>query len=117
DADPTRRGPVSRGKSAVLRSMILAMANQNKFDEANKMIDKLLQASPDNWLVLELRGRVQLKAGREADAAKTFEEVISLINKEKEIKDDDKAELTEDSHYLLSSLYVELNQIDKAIEH
>src|SRR5207253_2194963 len=94
DTDPMRRGPVSLLKSVVLRVMILAMAEQGKFDEANKIVDKLLQASPENWMVLELRGDVQLKAGREAEAAKAYEEVINLVNKEKELKDEDKAKLT-----------------------
>jgi tetratricopeptide (TPR) repeat protein len=116
DPDPTRRGPVSLLKSPILRHMILGMAKQGKLDEANKLVDKLLEANPENWLMLELRGQIQREAGRDAEAAKTYEDILGRINKQKELKDDDKAKLIRDYRYLLSGIYVDLNQIDKAAD-
>jgi tetratricopeptide (TPR) repeat protein len=117
DADPMRRGPVTRMKSAVQRQMILAIAKQGKHDEAHKMLDRLQKAQPENWLLLPVRAEVFREGGREADAAKTYEELLERISKEKALEEEERALLTERYRYLLSGLYVDLSQIDKAADH
>jgi len=64
-----------------------------------------------------LRGQVQREAGRDGDAAKTYEDILTRIDKQKELKDEDKSALTDHYRYVLSSIYVDLNQVDKATEH
>lgn len=108
---------VDKLKFAVFRRIIQVQAKQNKFDDAHKLVDGLLKGAPDNWVALELKGWVQKEAGEYADAAKTYEEVLEQINKDKRLKDEEKAELSEDVHYLLSNVYLELKNIDKVGEH
>src|SRR5262249_34441548 len=59
---------VDRLKVYVLRRLIQAYSRQNKFDEANKILDALIKAQPDNWLTLELKGWVQREAGQYEDS-------------------------------------------------
>jgi tetratricopeptide (TPR) repeat protein len=54
---------VDKLKFAVFRRIIQVQAKQNKFEEANKLVDGLLKGAPDNWVALELKGSVQREAG------------------------------------------------------
>jgi tetratricopeptide (TPR) repeat protein len=100
----------------VLRRMIQAMAKQEKFDDASKLVENLLKAQPDNWLTLELKGWVEREAGKYDDAAKTYEEVLDHISKDKELKDEERKEFTNEIRYNLSNVYLEANKIDKVTE-
>src|SRR5262249_35704032 len=83
---------------------------------ANKLVDGLLKNAPDNWVALELKGWVQKEAGEYAESAKTYEDVLDKINKDKKLKDDEKEELAGDIRYILSNVYLELKDIDKVTE-
>jgi len=107
---------VQKLQLVVLRRIIMAQAKQNKFDDANKLVDGLLKAAPDNWVVLELKGQVQREAGEFTEAAKTYEDVLDKINNDKRLKDEEKTELASDIRYLLSNVYLELKNIDKVSE-
>lgn len=106
--------PVQRLKSLVLRRMITSLAGAGQTDKAMKLVDRLLDAQPDEWRLFDLRADVQYEAGQYAEAAKTYEDLLKRTAKDKELTDDEKAELRQRYRYLLSSLYVDLNDIDKA---
>jgi tetratricopeptide (TPR) repeat protein len=65
---------------------------------------------------VQLKGWVQREAGKESDAAKTYERAIDLINKDKSLEPDEKEFYVLQDRYLLSGLYVDVNQIDKAAQ-
>src|SRR5262249_31088622 len=54
------------------------------------------------------------EAGRSAEAAKAYEDVLERIQKDKNLDAADRAEYAERYQYILSNVYVDLNQIDKA---
>jgi tetratricopeptide (TPR) repeat protein len=105
-----------RLKPRVLRELITALAKKGDTKEALNILDRLITAQPDNWLTLEMKGEVLREAGRTAEALKVYEQVIALIEKDKRLKKEDKEEYANGMRYLLSGLYVDLNQIDKAAE-
>jgi tetratricopeptide (TPR) repeat protein len=107
---------IKRLKPLVLRRQIQAMARQDKVDEATKLVDNLIKANPGNWLTLELRGWVQREAGDYAAAAKTYEEVLEAVEKDKELKTDEKSDVLTEYRYVLSGIYVDANEIDKAAD-
>jgi pentatricopeptide repeat protein len=107
---------VDRLKVYVLRRLIQAYSRQNKFDEANKILDALIKAQPDNWLTLELRGWVQREAGQYEESAKTYEDVLDRITKDKELTKDERNEFAAEIRYTLSNVYLDLNKIDKVTE-
>jgi len=108
---------VLRYKVVMLRRMVQALAKQDKFDEAHKLVDRLVTAQPDNWLSLELKGWVQREAGKYDDAVKTYEDVLERINKDDGLEEKEKKEFGSDVRYSLSNIYLELNKIDKVGEH
>jgi tetratricopeptide (TPR) repeat protein len=108
---------IDRLKVIVLRKLIQTYAKQNKFAEANKLIDALVKAQPDNWLTLDLKAWVQREAGQYAESAKTYEDVLDRINKDKELTKEERQEFSGDIRYHLSNVYLELNKLDKVTEH
>lgn len=113
DEDPR----VQELKSAVLRRMIQAIAKQGKAEQALKLADNYIKARKGDWFALELKAWVQREIGKVAEAAKTYEEVLELINNDKRLSADDKLDFSDSARYILSGVYVDLNKIDKAAEH
>jgi pentatricopeptide repeat protein len=107
---------VDRFKPAILRRMILAMAKQGQVDKAVELIDRMIKAQPDNWLNLELKGRVYREASVFDQAAKSYEEVIDKIKNDKRLTKEEQQDFIADLRYSLSGVYVDLKQIDKASE-
>jgi tetratricopeptide (TPR) repeat protein len=108
---------VRRLKPIILRQMIQALAKQGKTEDAGKLIDDLLKVQPDNWLTLELRAWVQREGGQFDEAAKTYEEVLDRIMKDKELEKEEQAGFASEIRYLLSGVYVDAKKVDKAAEH
>jgi tetratricopeptide (TPR) repeat protein len=107
---------IDRLKVLVLRRLIQAFARQNKFDDANKILNALIKAQPDNWLTLELKGWVQREAGQYDDSAKTYEDVLERINKDKDLTKEERKEFAAEIRYTLSNVYLELKKLDKVTE-
>lgn len=104
-------------KNAVLRRMIQAIAKQGKADQAIKLADNYVEQRKDNWLAYELKGWVLRELGKYDESAKTYEEVLDKISKDKNLDKEEKAEFTESCRYILSGIYVDMKQIDKASDH
>jgi tetratricopeptide (TPR) repeat protein len=103
-------------KSLVMRRLIQALARQEKIEEATKLVDNLIKRRPGDWMTLELKGWVQREAGDFAAAAKTFEDVLERVRKSKDLTEEEKTDYTERFRYMLSGIYVDAEQIDKATE-
>jgi len=107
---------VNRFKSAAMEEMILAIARQGDTERAINLIDRILKDSPTSWLVLDLKARVYRIGEKYQQAAKLYEDALERIKKDTDLKQDSKDSLSEEIRYILSGLYVELNQTDKAGE-
>lgn len=104
-----------RLRPGVHRLLIQAMAKQGKFDQALKLVDNLIKAT-DHWQERALRGWVLREAGQYADAAKVYEEVINRVQKDTDIDAEDRDQAEDRYRYILSNVYVDMRQIDKAAE-
>jgi tetratricopeptide (TPR) repeat protein len=102
--------------SRVLKVQIMAVARQGNADRAIEMIDDLLKDQADGWLALDLKGLAYRLAGKNKEALKVYEEEISRIKDDNDLKKKDQQELLDDVHYSLSGVYIELGQVDKAAE-
>lgn len=107
--------PAAPLKSAVNRYLIQAVAKQGKYDQALKLVDNLVRAR-DDWQDRQLKGWVLREAGKFTEAAKTYEDIIERIGKDKNLEQEEKEQFRERFRYLLSNVYVDLNQIDRAAE-
>jgi tetratricopeptide (TPR) repeat protein len=107
---------IRRLKSLVLRRQVVVMAKEGKYDEATKLVDDIIKTNPSNWLQMELKAMVQREAGKFADAAKTYETILDLVEKDKELDDKERKEFASDYKYRLSGVYVDMDQVEKAAE-
>jgi len=107
--------PVRKLKNSVLVAMIQLLAQRGDTDKAYKLVDRLLADQPDNWYVLDLKGRVQRQAGQYQEAAKTYEDVLEKVKKDK-LEQEDKDKILREYRHVLSGIYVDLDQVDKAAE-
>lgn len=113
---PSDEDTIDRAKVSVLERLIETYAKEGKFDDAYKLVDALLKAGPDNWMVLELKADVQREQEKYADAAKTYEDVLERIGKDKELKKEERDAFAADVRYHLSNVYLEQNKLDKVTE-
>jgi tetratricopeptide (TPR) repeat protein len=107
---------INEAKPLVMERLIQATAKQGQHDEALKMADQLIEADDNGWYFTNLKAWVQRDAGQNEAAAETYLLVIDRIGKNKRMKKEDKERFTRGTRYILSSVYVDLKQIDKAAE-
>lgn len=105
-----------RLKGRVERLMIVALARANHSDEALKIIERRLKRNANNWGYLDIKAQVLREAGQLEQAAKVYEGIMESVAKANELSDEQKEELIDECRYALSSVYVDLKQIDKAAE-
>jgi predicted Zn-dependent protease len=107
---------VQRQKIFAMEQLIRANARSGKTDEAMRLTDNLIKASKDQgWLFLELRAFVLTEAEKYDEAAKTYLEYIEKLDDAK-ITARERDRQVDRTRYMLSSVYVDLKQIDKAAE-
>lgn len=105
---------VEQAKPFVLEKLVQSKAKQGDTDEALRMAEGLVQLDRGGWYFLQLKGWVQREAGKLKDAISTYEEVIEKIDESKGMKADMKTRLKKNVRYLLTGIYVDNKDIDKA---
>jgi tetratricopeptide (TPR) repeat protein len=99
-------GPdLNRGKIIALLRQVEVLALQDKTDEAFKVLDPFLKTAGDQPLILQTHGWLLHRAEKFDEAAKAYEKLITVVDDEKE---------KDQARYVLSNLYAELGDIDKA---
>jgi len=130
DETPKYNATLKRAQQLMRRELVQVLARQGKVDEAHKVVDNMLKQDPDDVDALELRAGVQREAGQYAEAAKTYDEmvrklkeIIDEVNKKPGLKKEAKEAFTKrfnadvrDYRYIQSSLYIDANLVDKAVE-
>jgi predicted Zn-dependent protease len=93
---------------ALLRG-IQATAMLGKVDEAMKQLQPYLKKFPDDPDIMRLHGWLLIQAGKNDEATRAYEQLLT------------KAGTTEDAkeryRYLLSGLYTETGEVEKAMQH
>jgi tetratricopeptide (TPR) repeat protein len=109
-------GDLELMKPLVMRNLVTSIAKQGDTDRALKITEELIKADPKNFLHLALKGRVYREAEKFEDAVKVYLDVIKMVEKDEHLKEAVKKDFIDDYRYLLSGVYVDLNQIDKATD-
>jgi tetratricopeptide (TPR) repeat protein len=109
---------VDRLKPAVIERMVHALIREDKADQAMKVVDALVEQEKahDGWWFLQLKAWVQHETDHLEDAAKTYETVLERILKNDDLEEAEKTQLAQNARYLLSVVYTDLSQTDKAAE-
>lgn len=109
---------VNRLKLAVMERLIQSLTRLHQIDEALKLVDVMVEAEDEDggWGFLQLKGWVLHEGERLDEAAQTYESVLERIHDDETLGKDEKHELAHRVRYLLSDIYAELNQVDRAAE-
>ncbi|MFO0926320.1 MAG: tetratricopeptide repeat protein [Gemmataceae bacterium] len=107
---------LERLKPLVMRRMILAIAKQGSLDRALKMVDDLIKSDARNWLHRALKAQVLREAEKYDEAAKLYLDVIDRVKRDTRLDKDQQNDYTDEYRYLLSGIYIDMNQVDKAAE-
>src|ERR671935_2409985 len=112
--DGSDEGPIEELKPRVIRRLVMTIAKQGSTEKALGMLDRLTKADPKNWLMLALRAEVLREADKLEDAVKVYQKVIDMVSKDDRLEKQDREDYAGDYRYLLSGLYIDLGQVDKA---
>ncbi|HEY7327505.1 MAG TPA: tetratricopeptide repeat protein [Gemmataceae bacterium] len=102
--------------STMLETQINAVALQGDADRAVKLIDDVLRDQSDGWLGLDLKARAFRFAGKNEDAIKAYEDEIQRLKEDNDLKKKEKEDQIDSVNYAESGVYIELDQVDKAVE-
>jgi tetratricopeptide (TPR) repeat protein len=102
-------------KMVINQKRIPILAQQGKTGQALKLVNTLVKARPD-WRNLALKAEVLHQDGQNAEAAKTYQEVMDKVRTDTGLKPKEKERQIEACRYVLSGVYVDLNDIGKSAE-
>ena len=108
--------PINQYKPLILEKMVRALARKGKVDEALKLAEDLSDKDKGGWYFLRLKGEVLREAERYADASDAYLETIERLKKNTRLPAEDRDRFLKQMRYVLSGIYVDLKQIDKASE-
>jgi tetratricopeptide (TPR) repeat protein len=102
--------------------VIVAMIKQGRIEEAAKFADSLVRRAKGKSKAVanravEIQAMVQRESGNYEQAAKSYETLLEGIKKEKGIKKEELKKKTHGYRYILSGVYMDLDNVDKAAEH
>jgi tetratricopeptide (TPR) repeat protein len=103
-------------RGGVHRLLIQAQSKQGKHEQALKLVENLIKER-DHWRERELKGWVLNEAGKLSEAAAAYEDVVQRIKDDKRLEVPEREFYSFRNRYILSHIYVDLKQIDKATEH
>jgi hypothetical protein len=113
----TKQQATTNAKSAVLRLEVRALVLAGKVKEADKVIDKL-GSSPDSsdyLFNLELKALVEREKGNDEAAARIYQDLLAYVKKTDKLGEEEREAYEHDVRYLLSSVYIDLDQVNKAV--
>ena len=108
--------PINQYKPFILEKLILATAHKGKVDEALEQTEKLVEKDKGGWYFVRLKAEVLRIGERYADAADAYLETIERLKKSTKLEEKVRDQFVKQIRYVLSGVYVDLKQIDKASE-
>jgi tetratricopeptide (TPR) repeat protein len=106
----------AEAKLFVLEQMIQFKAKQGKIEEATRLTENLIKLDEGGWYFVRLKAWVLHEAGKYKESVDAYLDTIKLLGENKRMKADEKERWEERTRYILSSVFVDMNEIDKAAE-
>ncbi|HJZ54611.1 MAG TPA: tetratricopeptide repeat protein [Gemmataceae bacterium] len=107
---------VKEVRGMFLERQIQAMARAGQTDQALAMTDRLIKLNPASWYALQLKGYVLREAGKTDAAIEAYTQAIGKLDTDKKVEKEVKDRFKDRLRYILSGLYVDAKNIDKAAE-
>ena len=110
------KGPreVDEAKPLVLERLVQAKARGGQVDDALKVAEGLVQLDEGGWYFVQLKGYVLREAGRYDQAVEAYLESLDKLDAAKRLDPAVRDRVKDRTRYLLSGLYVDAGDIDKA---
>jgi tetratricopeptide (TPR) repeat protein len=108
--------PINQYKPFILEKLIVATAHKGKVDDALEQTEKLIEKDKGGWYFVRLKAEVLQIGERYADAADAYLEAVERLKKSTKLEEKVRDRFVKQMRYVLSGVYVDLNQIDKASE-
>ncbi len=102
-------------KIGFLELMTKLKARQGKIQEALKLADSMVEHYKNPWPALQFKGEILHGAGKNEEAVAVYQEAIEQLEKV-EAPAPAKEPMLDRMHYILSSIYVDMDKIDKSAE-
>jgi len=115
---------IETSKPFILEQKIVVLAKQKKFDDALELTNELVKLDEGGWYFVRRKAEVLREAGKFEDSVAAFTEVIEKLEANGKLDEDDKKRLkdterekyVEQCRYMLSSVYIDVGQVDKSVE-
>ena len=92
-----------------------AKAKEEKFDEALKIADELIGLNKNGAaFFLQTKGAILREQGKLPAAIEAYNESLDKIDANKILKQEEKDEFKDDTRYILTGLYIDNKEVDKA---
>jgi pentatricopeptide repeat protein len=107
---------IENSKAFVIERMIRILCRKKEFDKALEMTDKMLDLTDNGWYFMYRKAEVLREAGKFEDSVKAYNETIDKLDDNDKLKNEDKQTFIDQCKYMLSSVYVDLKDLDKSIK-
>jgi tetratricopeptide (TPR) repeat protein len=101
---------------AIQRELIEILTEEGEYDKALKLADSLLKSPGSTWRERQVKGTVLRAAGRYKEAASLYTDILDEVRATKELEPKEKDVLEDHFRQVLSTIYVDMKQIDRATE-
>lgn len=101
-------------KPFILERLVQARAKEEKFDDAMRVVDLLIEADKGGWYFVQLKGWVLREQGKLGAAIEAYNESLDKIDANKAMKAEQKDRFKDRTRYILTGLYVDNKEVDKA---
>ncbi len=101
-------------KPFILERLVQAKAKEEKFDDAMRVVDLLIEADKGGWYFVQLKGWVLREQGKLPAAIEAYTESLDKIDANKTMKQEQKDRFKDRTRYILTGLHVDNKEIDKA---
>jgi len=101
-------------KPFILERLVQAKAKEEKFDDALRIADLLIDADKGGWYFLQTKGWVLREQGKLGAAIAIYKESLDKLDGNKGMGADLKNRMKDRTRHTLTGLYVDNKEIDKA---
>ena len=101
-------------KPFILERLVQAKAKEEKFDDAMRVVDLLMEADKGGWYFVQLKGWVLREQGKLPAAIEAYTDSLDKIDANKNMKAEAKDRFKDRTRYILTGLYVDNKEIEKA---
>jgi len=100
----------------VMEKQLYCLVKMGEPDKALERVETLTQIDGIGWIFLEMKAQIQREVGKFKEAVDTQKELIDKIKDQDGIKKKERDGMVKRADYVLSGLYLDADQLDKAAD-